>query len=240
MRGPPGGHSTRDSDVRAVHQMPAITRQVKTALATARSRRGLSTTKGLGMTASNHGQPANFVDPARSADSTARIVAPSSRSGLRPRLWPAAGRELPPGRDGKSPIRGPTLPRRPWPERRHRRQRSNHAHAREPFRDQRPPEEEPAAARGCCRGAVSCRTGEREVALPKSFGGVSKCLSNVLALEIRKVSEDLVDRHAVGDHRDDCGHRDPESAQRRNPAHEARVDRDPCELHDRRSYPRRG
>jgi len=75
---------------------------------------------------------------------------------------------------------------------------------------------------------------------PNSLRCESECLGDIVWLKVRIELHDLVWRHAVGDHLQDDGNRDPEPTDARDATHLIFGDRDPAEGHGRSlAWPRK-
>lgn len=86
------------------------------------------------------------------------------------------------------------------------------------------------------RARTSRRLSQRQLTLLHRERRLAKALSDVIGLEIRMLSKNLLDRHAVSNHRHHgCHgrHGKPEPTNRRHPTHHVRVNRDAGESHVR-------
>jgi hypothetical protein len=72
---------------------------------------------------------------------------------------------------------------------------------------------------------------ERELSLADGFSGVEQRLVDVFAGEVRVLSQDLLVRHAVRDHRDHCRDREAQPADAGQAPHDVRVGGDALKGH---------
>jgi hypothetical protein len=79
------------------------------------------------------------------------------------------------------------------------------------------------AETGCCRRGTSCRAPQRQLPLADGFCGIEKRFVDVLGGQARVLSEDLVGRHSVRDHRHYRRNREAQPSDAWHPSHDIRV-----------------
>lgn len=87
-------------------------------------------------------------------------------------------------------------------------------------------------ATGFRREGTSRWPTKRQLPLLYRSGGVPEGLGDVLRFEIRVLIEDLLNRHPVGNHRDNCGNRKAKVAYARHTSHSLRIYGDAIERHE--------